>query len=515
MKKWISLILVFTLCCGIFTGCGEEKQEAPGVLSAGFSNADITPEGSLPLDGYSGDNDAQHRWSEYVEKPLYATCTAITDAKGCSVMIITLDLLHASQADIMRSAIAEATGIPFENIIFHCTHDHSSIAVRLSDPQVMDYVGKLTDTVVSIAKQAMEDRKPIQNLETGFGRTDGANSVRHYLLTNGEYAAYTALQMPAGATWYGYFGESDNLLQALKITREGGKPIILVNWQAHPCANVSKKAITSDFPGAMRESLEAAQDCHAVFIQGAAGNLMTATMLQSEMAKHDRTYIELGQLLAETAVDALENGQTVEKTDLFLLQKVLEKESKYGDKRKIYINGFSIGDFAMITAPFETFDTNAMAVKESSPYQMTFYASCANGANGYLPTPESFEWTHAYEVSITSFPKGTAELIEQTQKDLLTELFSKTGRTQAQKPAGYVRDPFVPQSDGLTYYTLAPSLDVFTPVKNGFYSFETLDEKGNRITLLAKDLSVAEKILANPSSKLMFDQQRVVVGIAE
>lgn len=515
MKKWLSYMILLAMIFAVLAGCGEEKTtpEAPRVLSAGFAKVDISPKTSVPLDGYSGTNEAQFRWSSFTEKPLYATCTAISDAKGDAVLVITLDILNAAISDTLRSVVSDATGIGVDRIILHATHTHSSVAISFPDPAVMDYISQLTEQTILASRQALEDRKPIAAVETGFSRTEYCNAVRHYLLSNGEYIAYTGAKVPEGATWYGYTSNADNLLQVVKFTRDGGKDIVLVNWQAHPCANVDKKTITSDYPGILRETLEQELDCHAVYIQGAAGNLMTATMLSSEVLKFDRNYNQLGQLLAQKAEEALEDGQPVELTDLYLQEKRLEMRDKYGNNRTISLYGFSVGDFAMVTAPFEIFDTNAMIVKETSPYRMTFFASCTNGAGGYLPTPESFDWTQAYEARITSFPKGTAETVQAAQTQLLNDLFATTGQSSAQKPEGYVRPAYEPQSDGVTYYRSLYSVDDFQPLKNDFYCFEALDEHGNRVKLLIKDMALAQQIVDTPAAQYLFDQQNVVVGV--
>ena len=71
---------------------------------------------------------------------------------------------------------------------------------------------------------------------------------------------------------------------------------------------------------------------------------------------------------------------------------------------QIPLYAFSIGEWACFTAPFEIFDTNAMAVRDASKYKMTFYASCANDALGYLPTPPSYHFDITYEANITKFP---------------------------------------------------------------------------------------------------------------
>lgn len=515
MQKWIASILLLTLSFSLLMGCGKKapEPEEPQLFSAGFAKLDVSPKTSVPLDGYSGANEAKNRWSNFTEKPLYITCTAISDEKGNAVLVLTLDQLNAAISDTLRPMIAEETGIPMERIIFHCTHTHSSVALNQPDAAVMDYIALLAEQSVAAAKQALADRKPVTALETGFSRTEYCNSVRHYLLTNGEYIAYTGAKVPTGESWYGYTSDADNLLQVAKFTRAGGKPILLVNWQAHPCADVDKKAITSDYPGVLRETLEQDLDCHAVYIQGAAGNLMTETMLASEMLQFDRNYLQLGQLLADKAKEAMEQAQPVELTELYLQEKKLEMQDKYGNNRTLSLYGFSIGQFAMVTAPFEIFDTNAMAVKETSPYQMTFFASCTNGAAGYLPTPESFDWTQNYEARITSFAKGTAETVQKAQTELLEGLFETTGQSSEEKSAGYVRPTYEPESDGVIYYRSVYSVADFQPVKNDFYTFEALDEKGNRVKLLIKDMAVAQQIVDTPAAQYLFDQQNVVVGV--
>ena len=517
MKRWITALLLFALCMQCFVGCGkrkgESKENSPTVFSAGFAKADITPEESMPLDGYDGVNESEYRWSNSVISSLYATCTALSDGEGNTVLFITLDMLLATMADAMSKAISEATGIPISHVLIHCTHTHSSVDINVPDPAVMSYLERLMTDVVEAAKAALADRKPVTNIETGFARTEHCNSVRHYLLTNGEYIAYTAAKLPSDATWYGYTSQSDNLLQVVKFSREGGKSIVLVNWQAHPCANVDKKAITADYPGVLREELEAKLDCHAVYVQGGAGNLMTETELSSQKLLFERDFRELGEVLAESATQALANGRNTAITSIYTAEKEMELEDKYGNPRKITLSCFSIGDFAFVTAPFEIFDINAMAVKETSPFVMTFYASCCGGSNGYLPTPESFDWTQAYEARISSFPKGTAEMVEAAQRQLLSDNFAETGRSIAQKLEGYVRQPWEPQSDGKTYYTFLASTADFRPVKNGFYTFEAMDHKGNKVLLLLKDLAVAEEIIKNPVATYLFDQQNVVVGL--
>lgn len=167
------------------------------------------------------------------------------------------------------------------------------------------------------------------------------------------------------------------------------------------------------------------------------------------------------------------------------------------------------------TAPFEIFDTNAMYVKENSPYKMTFYSSCTNGSNSYLSTPPSYEWENSYE-AMGVWPVGTAEIVQDAQMTMLTELFATTGQAATTKPEGYVRGEFVPTTDGVTYEIMGSGFkEMVTPVQNGFYSFMVKTDKGTTMTLLAKNEEIANEIIMLTSAKFLFDEQNVVVGIAE
>ncbi len=52
------------------------------------------------------------------------------------------------------------------------------------------------------------------------------------------------------------------------------------------------------------------------------------------------------------------------------------------------LQAIRIGDLGIAALPFETFVETGLAIKRDSPLQATFVISLANGAEGYLPTPE-------------------------------------------------------------------------------------------------------------------------------
>ena len=174
-----------------------------------------------------------------------------------------------------------------------------------------------------------------------------------------------------------------------------------------------------------------------------------------------------------------------------------------------------MGDLAFVFAPFEIFDTNAMAVKETSKFPMTFYASCSNNGCGYLPTPPSFDWEITYEAQITHYPKGTAENVQAIFIEMLDGLFAAGGYTEQPKAEGYLTPAFEPSTDGKEYINLTPGdTTSCTPVKNGFYQIALVDGSKIRV-FLALNEEIAHEVMQQATVKCLFNEQHVIVGLAE
>ena len=512
MKRIVGLLLCAIMCICLFSACKDEQAENTSAgLSVGYGKVNVSPSMSLPLDGYQGNDAPEFRWSTTVEMPFYAICVAFTDGSGNSALLITLDMLSAYMAEGMRDAVSATTGIPKANIMFHCTHNHSGMSVRYKDPAVSTYLNQLTDGVLAAAKAAMEDRKPAK-MYSAFARPERVNSVRHYLLADGSYQSYAVGSVPK-ANLIGHYSVADNLLQLIKFTREGGKDVVMVNWQGHPPGTDPKTIATSNYPGVLRNYLEMNMNCEAVFVLGGSGNLNNSSQIPGEIRHHN--YQELGENLGVAAMEAAANFAPMDVDNVIVKEKETGLADKNGGVHKVWLYAVTIGDFAMVAAPFEIFDNNAVAVREASDYKMTFYASCCNGANGYLPTPPSYDWEITYESRTTKFPKGTAEIVQQELTDMLDELYAQTGKTPAEKPEGYLQPEFVPKSDGVVYQIPHPGdMSAIKAVQNSFYAIQLQNEKGVK-NCLVKDVELAKQILQKETVTLLFDEQNVIVGIAD
>lgn len=513
MKKLLAILLALAIALSMWA-CApkqDETQSAAG-LQVGYGKVNVSPTMSLPLEGYQGSDAPEFRWSTMVEMPFYAICVAFTDANDNTVLLITVDMLNAYMADGMREGVSGVTGVPKENIMFHCTHNHSGMSVRYKDPAVSTYLNELTQGVISASQNAMNDRKPVTQAYSTFTRVDRTNSVRHYLLADGSYQSYAVGSVPK-ANLIGHYSVSDNLLQVFKLTREGGRDVVLVNWQGHPPGTDPKTIATSNYPGVLRNHLEVNMNCDAVFFLGGSGNLNNSSQIPGEISHND--YQGLGEKLGKAAVEAAANFTPLDTTEVLITEKEVSLTNRNGGVQKVWLYAISLGDFALVTAPFEIFDNNAVAVREASDYKMTFYLSCTNGSNGYLPTPPSFDWEITYESRTTKFPKGTAEIVQGELTGMLSDLYAQTGNTPSEKPEGYLQPEFVPKSDDVLYRIPKPGdMTAVQPAQNGFYALRLVGGSGIK-NMLTNDMELAKQILQRDTVKLIFNEQNVIVGIAE
>ena len=514
MKKIIALLLCVLLTLGIFAGCGSSEktpEQKISIFSVGYAKADITPTESVPLRGYG---DAMERFSEGYLEPMYATCVAFADAEGTKVLLISTDLTNSANemTQKAREMIAEATGIPFSNILFTASHSHSAPDYSQNVPTITTYITYFQEQVLQGAKDAIANLAPA-TMETGFTRVDRANTVRHYLLTDGTYQG-RAVGTLSKDKLVGHATKVDNLLQVVKFTRKDAKDVILVNWCGHPMGVEDSiyKMAGPNYPGIIRQTLEDQYDCEVSFVLSGSGNVNNGSQIKGEVDQ--KTYVDHGQRLAGEVANVLETGLTPGKVGkIHLSENLWSTMNKSGFQQQLPLYAFSIGDWACVTAPFEIFDTNAMAVRDASKFKMTFYASCANESYGYLPTPPSYSYDVTYEAEITKFPQGTAELLQEQLIGQLDQIFTESGNEIVDKGEGYNTPEFVPSSDGTIYINpAAGDMSKINAVANGFYAI-TLIKGTEAKTMLCIDQATAEAVMAESQMELLLNESNVIVGV--
>lgn len=436
MKKLICLALCFVMAATIFAGCkADEGTVEETTLQVGYSREDVTPDYSMPLAGY-GDN----RPSTGALDPIYITCVALKDGEGNTFLMYHCDFLGAPAALLFQERkISKETGVPVENIITCGTHNHSAPNMDAPSnqyPLVEDYTDMCKDAMMKSAKAALADLKPAKVYVSSI-KCEKMCNVRHYERDTGivdDSSGYT------GSNKYvGHPVPVDDNMELIKFAREGGKDVVLMNWQGHPrgngkfdaeyfgWTNIEQKGYILSDVHAIRKTIEPALDCEFAFFLGASGNVSNGSWLKEERITSN--YIEHGEKLTEFAVQAAANFKEVKIGPLrrkIIKVDVVKKDGFTEDT--ITISVFAIGkSVAFAAAPYEMFSDSALAIKAASDFECTFIATVAEGGGGgYMPSATTFDTskyrTEPYEVKSTFYAEGTAERLVEGYKSILSDL---------------------------------------------------------------------------------------------
>lgn len=484
MKKICSFLLICAmamslLACGTTDGQSASTEAsggtpvlAEGQLLVGYGRVNITPEDSLPLQGYG---NTEQRMSDGFIDYLYATCFAVTDAEGNTAILFGIDMCSTGN-DLYTTAckkISEKHGIPLERVIISASHTHSAPDMgNTKVPSVGKWTPTLIERLVECADIAMEDRAPADLYHT-VTQTEGLNFVRRYKLEDGTVCGYQSIITASGLKITGYETDPDRSLQLLKFDRgEDKTDIVVANFQTHPHrgGGASIKLMTADLVGAFRTELETQLGYDVVYFTGAAGNINPSSMINEDNRTSDHK--QQGKELAKYAIDAEDsyvkiNGGAVrgiseifesqiDHTEDHLINYAREAQALWAETNNIMtvtnaylqygINGpyhanaivskaskgssesfalyaVSFGDVGFACAPYEMFDTNGTFIKDNSPFPVTFIAECANGANGYFPSAIAWD-NNGYEVDTCKYMKGTAEKLADRYVAMLDSLYA-------------------------------------------------------------------------------------------
>ena len=429
MKKVICLFFSLLFVLTLLPACGPAapgETTAPAVthtLSVGFGRADITPSEPVPLAGL---ND--NRMSTSVKDPIYATCVAFTDESGNSMIFYSIELLYAYEPLLFgASAASKKTGVPYANIMIGTTHSHAAPNVlKTSEPAIERYNEYLKQQMVVAAEAAMADLKPA-TMQMTTVYPENINSIRHYILADGTYGGDNFGNF-SGNPAVKHVRDVDNSLQLVKFVREGGKDVIMMNWQGHPTGHGGEdRSKVLSWACSVTDEVEAALDCHCIYILGASGNVNNSSRLPEETIYTG--YKARAKALAQYIIDAkdYQNAEVGTLQTYYTSCEVSGKGDNTSNKSTIMLRGYSIGDLALVAAPYEMFCENGEAVKEKSPFKMTFVSSCSNAREHYIPSISTYDYNNmpdeVYEISCTSYAPGTAEILEDGFVSILNELY--------------------------------------------------------------------------------------------
>ena len=420
MKKVFSLIMVIAVVL-VLCACGGNSHSKEPAFSVGFGRVDITPKPSIGvlLEGYDD------RWSEGVLNYVYATCVAITDSQGQTILLYTVDVCDTEKANVeaLRKKLTAQTGIPGDNITISGTHTHAGPA--------QSYIQNYVDLLVEAGLAALEDRTPA-TIQIGSYDVPNMNFDRHYLMQDGTMKGDNF--GVSNGIYVEYASTADPTMRLIRFQREEKKDVLMVNWQVHPKLSstadtqegkLSRNYISSDFIGFARDYVERSQeDVLFAYYTGASGNVNPFSKINADKNIVTKQANEYGKQFAGHVIAALEQLKPADSGNLG------SKSAPLG-QRGFNLHAYTIGSsIGFATVPAEIFHQTGTQIRDGSACDITFVITIANGRDTYIPIDAVWDYQvsgsqRPYEERICRYPRGTAELLAKDLGDMLTELAGK------------------------------------------------------------------------------------------
>ena len=418
-----------------------------GTVKAAWFEADVSCGLGVGIAGYDGDDVATGKLDDL------KLCGLCLDDGREKALILSFDLLFLD-GDTIRSYrrfAAEKLGLREEAVLVSCTHTHGGPHTRAyernrgeddeyvlpDDPGHPDvkYVKEL-DERVRQAIAGFADRADWKVCRVGcFSAQVDENRNRRYT-TADNCASFIAHRR----TLHGIAtGTADKELGTVVLldARTGAPLYVIGNYAAHPLASHAPGQgglrITSDYPGFYRRYVESETGAKAMFVQGAAGDLVPKDD-ELGVAAARRTGENLAMASLAAIIDITRNAgrfvlakprlgaeiRRFESPVRPVWREVLKK-----DVLTLEVQCLSVGDIAFVALPGEPVCELGLEIKWHSPFRRTFVAYGGIGNCGYV-SPENFMAAGAYEPQYQQFAsRDTLKLVE-TARDALFTVRSRT-----------------------------------------------------------------------------------------
>jgi len=434
-------------------------------MRAGTAKIDITPDRSVWMDGMIRD----HR-SEGVHDPIFARVLALANDDdlddACVFVSIDVCAMERKDADTVRQAVNEKTGIRANRVMLAATHTHSGPAtVGYFNPVETEYVEELCARVVQVIADVAANMQDVA-VGCASGQEDTVSHYRRLLADDGHVVM----------NWEPFpverivrpLGKVDPEVGVLRVvqTRDPQKTLcILFNHAGHPnVLSGDSYVISGDYTGFAERRLEQEFGCVAMFVNGAEGTMdidgrrdrdwegvvRAGTALAGAVGEvaqkiqcdgrasvrgfaanytigkrriSDRELAWANKVIQTTggAVEALADGVGDDyKAKLF-------KEIHHSAVDNVPIEQICcvVGHTAFISFPGEVFTEIGMEIKSKSPFEHTCFLGIVNGNVGYIPTQKAIA-EGGYAVDTRYLADNAEKILLKNSLALLNEAYRQT-----------------------------------------------------------------------------------------
>lgn len=420
------------------------------VLTAGFSETDISPKDSQFLFGYPH----VKRYSTGVHDPLLSSAFYVSNSKT-DVLLIANDVIFLPREVVCsaRAKISKQTGIPAEHILISATHTHSApitvdhasnaddAAVPKTDPA---YLRILEEGIVSAGTGAYKARSKAEiafvhadSTGVGTNRRDPKNGPSHHdmpviAVRNPDTRKMIGIMLvcsmhPTVLHEDSTLATSDFPGFARKYLKEryNGCPVV---YHTGPCGNLSPRHVTKEntfkeaerlgtiVGSAVDRALAHAGFSDTIALASATGSITPVKRVFPSVAEADRRAKAADQRFSELKKNGTPQEARGAEVDMFGAHETLtlakaEASGVLEQFRQARIpaevQGMKIGPFFFAAWPCEVFVEYALELKRDS--ENAFVISVANGElQGYIVT-ESAAAEGGYEASNALFAPETGK----------------------------------------------------------------------------------------------------------
>ena len=272
MKKIITIVFISVLMQFVFFVLRGFSQNA--MLQAGIAKIDITPTENLYMGGY--DESGRPGPSEGVYGKIYIRALVFDDNHN-KVVFIETDIVDFPSDDYVsiEKLISSQTGIPVENIILGCVHNHAAPYTDEKNKN-SNWSKQLNNKIVSAVNNAIADLEPVK-IGGGTGKSNIAMNRRKKMEDTTSYLSFdennssqsygkyktdepVKIREMAGVCRLGNnpLGAIDDEVGILRIDKITGEPkAVLVNYACHGTSlGCRNNTISPEWNGHMLEYIE-------------------------------------------------------------------------------------------------------------------------------------------------------------------------------------------------------------------------------------------------------------------
>jgi hypothetical protein len=448
-KRECILFILISLQFGLIFSTVYSQDK---VLQAGIARTDITPTENLYMGGYDMTFRPDRSVGAYGNIYIRAL---IFDDGSRQVVFIEADIVSLPHEDYLpiRKEISAGTGIPAENILLGCVHNHAAPLAGEKN-KGSEWYTHLRTSFTSTVKDAMADLEPVKiggetgRSNIGINRRKRMSDTSSYLTfdennRSQSYGKYETDNPVLIRKMDGVYrlganpkGEIDNEVGILRIDDLSGNPkAVLVNYACHGTSLGGRNyMISPEWNGHMLEYLEEQiPGVMGIFVPGAAGDINPRFVGGLDGYEDDlENTARLGYEIGKEVVKVFQSIQT----DLPLNSAIKQVHrditcpKRYREVVKDFrtttvdvpVTAVKIDEFVWVTFPVELFHEIGRDIKTSTHARYPFLVGYCNGSQGYLITQRAYS-EGGYEPWATPFAPVAEKIFLAGVEDMLIALY--------------------------------------------------------------------------------------------